>query len=52
MEFAHAGQHAQCMKQFKAVTKFQRAKWNISGSALPLKMDDAMTRIQSQNSVK
>jgi hypothetical protein len=48
MEFAHAGQHAQCMEQFKAVTKFQRAKWSISGSDVPLKMDDAINRIQNK----
>jgi hypothetical protein len=48
MEFAHAGQHAQCSEQFKTVAKWKRAKWSISGSALPLKWDDAMNRIQSQ----
>lgn len=48
MEFAHAGQHAQCMEQFKAVTKFQRAKWSISGSDFPLKMDDAIKRAQNK----
>jgi hypothetical protein len=48
MEFAHAGQHAQCMKQFKAVTKFQRAKWSISGSNLPPTFEDAMSRIQTK----
>jgi hypothetical protein len=48
MEFAHAGQHAECMEQFKTVAKWKRAKWSISGSALPLKWDDAMNRIQSQ----
>jgi hypothetical protein len=48
MGFAHSGQHAQCMEQFKAATKFQRAKWSISGSDVPLKMDDAISRIQSK----
>jgi hypothetical protein len=48
MEFAHSGQHAQYMKQFKAVTKFQRAQWSISGSDVPLKMGDAINRIQSK----
>src|SRR5512136_1839008 len=32
--FAHAGQHEQCMKQLKETAKFQRAQWNISGSAV------------------
>jgi hypothetical protein len=49
MEFAHAGQHAQCMEQFKAITNWQRDKWSISGSALPLKMDEAINRIRRKN---
>jgi len=48
MEFAHVGQHAQCMKQFKAGTKFQRAKWSISGSNVPPTFEDAMSRIQTK----
>jgi hypothetical protein len=48
MEFAHAGQHAQCSEQFKTVAKWKRTRWSISGSALPLKWDDAMNQIQSQ----
>ena len=45
--FAHAGQHEQCMKQLKETAKFQRAKWNISGSAVPLKIDDAINKVQN-----
>ncbi len=46
--FSHAGQHAQCMKQFKnTTTKFQRAQWTISGSAIPLKVDDAVNKVKS-----
>ena len=49
MEFAHAGQHAKCMEQFKAVFKVQRAQWSITGSDVPhLKIDDAINRIQSK----
>ena len=48
MEFAHAGQHAQCMEQFKAVTKWQRVKWSISGADIPLKIDDAINKIQTK----
>jgi hypothetical protein len=48
MEFAHAGQHAECMEQFKTVAKWKRTRWSISGSAHPLKWDDAMNRLQSQ----
>lgn len=46
-EFAHAGQHAKCMAQSKTMGSWKRTKWSISGSALPLKLDDAI-RIQSQ----
>jgi len=49
MEFAHAGQHAKCMEQFKAVFKVQRAQWSITGSDVHLlKIDDAINRIQSE----
>jgi hypothetical protein len=50
MEFAHTGQHAQCMARSKSDLKegMKQAKWNISGSALPPKIEDAIGRIQNQ----
>ena len=48
MEFAHSGQHAKCMEQFEAVVKAQSAEWKITGSDMPLKIDDAINRIQSK----
>ena len=48
MEFAHSGQNAKCMEQFKAVVKAQSAKWKITGLDIPLKIDDAINRIQSK----
>jgi hypothetical protein len=49
-EFAHAGQHAHCMETTKSSMKWlKQATWNISGSAIPPKMDDAINRIQSKN---
>ena len=48
MEFAHSGQHAKCMEQFKAVLKTQSAEWRITGSEIPLNIDDAINRIQNK----
>ncbi|UCH01357.1 MAG: hypothetical protein JSV20_05605 [Candidatus Bathyarchaeota archaeon] len=48
MEFAHSGQHAKCMVQFKDVVKAQSAEWRITGSDIPLQIDDAIHRIQSK----
>ena len=50
MEFAHAGQHAQCMEKTKTAIKggMKYARWSISGSAVPPKIDDAINRIQSK----
>jgi hypothetical protein len=48
MEFAHAGQHAECSEQFKTVAKWKRTRWSISGADIPLKIDDAMNRIQTK----
>ena len=45
---AHSGQHAKCIEQFKAVVKAQSAEWKITGSDIPLKIDDAINRIQSK----
>ena len=44
--FAHAGQHSQCMRQLKGTAKFQRAQWTIPGSAIPLKVDEAINRVK------
>jgi hypothetical protein len=52
-EFAHVGQHSQCMKQLKDTAKFQRTQWSISGSVVPLRVDDAIERIDTdQKEVK
>jgi len=48
MEFAYSGQHVKCMEQFKAVVKAQSAEWRITGSDIPLKIDDAINRIQTK----
>ena len=54
MGFAHAGQHAQCMEKSKSDLKegMKSARWSVSGSDLPPKIDDAINKIQSQNSTK
>ena len=45
MEFAHAGQHGQCTERSKSgVKEMKSATWSISGSDLPLKLDDAINR--------
>jgi hypothetical protein len=49
-EFAHTGQHANCMETTKSSMKWlKQATWYISGSAIPPKMDEAINRIQSKN---
>jgi hypothetical protein len=48
MDFAHAGQHAQCREQFKDGAKWQRVKWSVMGSDIPLKIDDAIKRTQNK----
>ena len=50
MDFAHAGQHAQCMEKAKPAVKgaMKYAKWSISGSAVPPTIEDAINRIQSK----
>jgi hypothetical protein len=49
-EFAHAGHHAHCMETTKSSMKWlKQATWNIAGSAIPPKIDDAISRIQSKN---
>ena len=46
-EFAHAGQHSQCMKQLRDTAEFQRAQWAIPGSAIPLKVDEAINGVKN-----
>ena len=47
--FAHSGQHANCMKTTKSSLKFlKQTAWNISGSDLPPKIDEAINRIQNR----
>ena len=49
-EFAHSGQHANCMevtaKDIKG--KMKTAKWGISGSELPPRLDDAISRAENK----
>jgi hypothetical protein len=41
------------MKQLKDTAKFQRTQWSISGSVVPLRVDDAIERIDTdQKEVK
>ena len=48
-EFAHKGQHAECMEKAKAGLKpTQYVRWQISGSELPPKIEDAISRLQNQ----
>jgi hypothetical protein len=50
--FAHAGQHAQCTELSKSgIKEGKSASWSISGSDLPLKLDDAIKRLQSQKDI-
>jgi len=50
MAFAHAGQHAMCMDKSKSDVKgeIKYARWSISGSDIPPKIDDALNRGQNQ----
>ena len=48
-EFAHAGQHALCSKEKKDSMNWRKtATWNISASEIPLKLEETINRIQSQ----
>jgi hypothetical protein len=49
-EFAHTGQHANCMSITKDDLKggMKYAKWNISGADLPPKLEDAINRIKNK----
>jgi hypothetical protein len=48
-QFAHAGQHVKCMEKTKPDLKggMKYAKWNIFGSDIPLKLDDAIARVRA-----
>jgi hypothetical protein len=49
-EFAHAGEHALCMETTKSSMKWlKQTTWNIVGSAIPPKIDDAISRTQSKD---
>lgn len=49
-EFAYSGQHANCIEVTKKDIKgeMKTAKWSISGSEIPPKIDDAISRIKSK----
>jgi hypothetical protein len=51
MGFTHAGQHAQCMERSKPEFKemeMKYARWSISGSDIPPKIEDAINKIQNK----
>jgi hypothetical protein len=44
-EFAHSGQHANCMEKTKSMVKVMKTvKWTVLGSNLPPSIDDAISR--------
>ena len=48
-DFAKSGQHALCKEGAKAsMNWFKNTTWKILGSELPPKLEDVMSRIQSQ----
>jgi hypothetical protein len=49
-EFVHTGAHANCMDTTKSAMKGEGkyARWQISGSDLPPKLEDGIKRIQSE----
>ena len=50
MEFAHTGQHANCMKQTLPDLRdgMKMAEWSIQGSSIPPTIEDAMNRIEKE----
>ncbi len=48
--FAHSGQHALCIQDANkmGMNWFKKAFWSIPGSAVPPKIDEAISRIQNQ----
>ncbi len=52
-QFAHAGQHALCMSQTKSTMKWlKQATWNVAGSDIPPKIDEAISRTSGEGEVK
>ncbi len=52
-QFAHSGQHALCISQTKSTMKWlKQTTWNISGSAIPPKIDEAISRASGEMEVK
>ncbi len=48
-EFAHSGQHANCMANTKSSMKWlKQSTWNILGSEIPPNMPDALNRIEAE----
>jgi hypothetical protein len=46
--FAHAGQHSQAMKKFKPLMEsYKVIKWEISGSDVPPKWEEALKKSQN-----
>ncbi len=49
MDFAHSGQHVQCMAKGKTeIGKWMMDRWSIAGSAVPPTIPDAINRLQSK----
>ncbi|HTY74261.1 MAG TPA: hypothetical protein VMD05_01685 [Candidatus Nanoarchaeia archaeon] len=47
-DFAHTGQHANCMEKTKQSLKsIKKTTWNILGQDIPPKIDDAVMRIEN-----
>jgi len=47
-EFAPTGQHSQAIKKFKPLMEsFKVIKWEISGSDVPPKWEEALKKLQS-----
>jgi hypothetical protein len=48
-EFAHSGQHANCMEKTKSMVKVMKTvKWTVLGSNLPPSIDDAINRANAK----
>jgi hypothetical protein len=48
-DFVHSGQHALCSEQAKAdMNWIKNATWEILGSEVPPKLEDAINRVQNQ----
>lgn len=48
-EFAHSGQHANCMEKTKSMVKVMNtAKWSVLGANLPPTIDDAISRTKNK----